>query len=208
MTAANSQAPIAKPARLAMLDGDRYAMSAIILHWTIAVLIVIQLCLGWYMNEVAPDHSPLQDQIQWIHVSLGITILLLVLVRIGIRIARPPPPVPGDLAPWERTLISISHSLFYVLLLLLPLTGWAVISITTDPLTLWGIPWPRLPGLGFLAHNKAWRHDLKSIHTYWLIWIVLLNLALHVAGALKHQFDGRPVLWRMLPGARPARPPV
>jgi len=28
---------------------------------------------------------------------------------------------------------------------------------------------------------------------------VLLNLALHVAGALKHQFDGRPVLPRMWP---------
>jgi hypothetical protein len=26
---------------------------------------------------------------------------------------------------------------------------------------------------------------------------VLITLALHVAGALKHQFDGRPVLWRM-----------
>jgi cytochrome b561 len=54
--------------------------------------------------------------------------------------------------------------------------------------------------LGFLAHDKAGRHMLKSIHTYWLIWLVLLNLALHVAGALKHQFDGHPVFWRMLPG--------
>ena len=33
-----------------------------------------------------------------------------------------------------------------------------------------------------------------------LIWLVVLNLALHVAGALKHQFDGHPVLWRMWPG--------
>src|SRR5579864_3270978 len=51
MTAANPQAPIAKPARLAMLDGDRYPLAAIVLHWTIAAAIVVQLCLGWYMNE-------------------------------------------------------------------------------------------------------------------------------------------------------------
>jgi cytochrome b561 len=197
---ANPQTRIAKPARLAMLDGDRYPLAAIILHWTIAALIVIQLCLGWYMNEVAPDHSALQDQIQWIHVSLGLTILILVLVRIGIRIARPPPPMPADIKGWERPVINFTHSLFYVLLLVIPLTGWALVSLGKDPLTLWGIPWPRLPGLGFLAHNKAWRHDLKSIHVYWLIWLVLLNLALHVAGALRHQFDGHPVLWRMLPG--------
>jgi cytochrome b561 len=186
--------------RLDAPGGDRYPLAAIILHWTIAVLIVVQLFLGWSMNEWVPDHSAQQDQIQWIHVSLGITILILVLVRIAVRIARPPPPLPADIAPWERTLIIVTHSLFYVLLLVLPLTGWAVVSLGKDPLTLWGIPWPRLPGLGFLAHNKAWRHALKSIHVYWLIWLVLLNLGLHVAGALRHQFDGHPVLWRMLPG--------
>ena len=197
---ANLQASPAKPARAAMLDGDRYPLAAIVLHWLIAVLIVVQLFLGWWMNEWVPDHSPQQDQIQWIHVSLGITILILVLVRIGIRIAKPPPPVPADIAPWERALINITHSLFYVLLLVIPLTGWALVSLGKDPITLWGIPWPRLPGLGFMAHSRADRHTLKSIHTYWLIWLVLINLALHVAGALKHQFDGHPVLWRMLPG--------
>jgi cytochrome b561 len=213
MTTANPQARIAKPARVAQLDGDRYPLAAIMLHWTIAVLIVIQLFLGWWMNEWVPDHSPQQDLIQWVHVSLGITILLLVLLRIAIRIARPPPPVAADLAPWERGLINFSHSLFYVLLLVLPLTGWALISLDKEGPTFWGIPWPRLPGLGFLAHDRAGRHLLKSVHTYWLIWLVLLNLALHVAGALRHQFDGRPVLWRMLPGRtnpgapRPAAPP-
>jgi cytochrome b561 len=180
--------------------GDRYLLAAIILHWTIAALIVVQLFLGWCMNEWVPDHSAQQDQIQWIHVSLGITILILVVVRIAIRIARPPPPLPADIAPWERTLIIFTHSLFYVLLLVLPLTGWAMISVGTDPLTLWGIPWPRLPGLGFLSHSRPLRHALKSVHVYWLIWLVLLNLALHIAGALRHQFDGHPVLWRMLPG--------
>lgn len=192
-------------ARLDPLGGDRYPLAAIILHWTIAVLIVIQLFLGWWMNEWVPDHSAQQDQIQWIHVSLGLTILIPALVRIGIRIARPPPPLPADIAPWERGLIIVSHSLFYVLLLVLPLTGWAMVSVGKDPLTLWGIPWPRLPGLGFLAHSRPLRHALKAIHVYWLIWLVLANLALHVAGALRHQFDGKPVLWRMLPG-RARRP--
>jgi cytochrome b561 len=187
-------------ARSTRLGGERYPLAAIILHWTIATLIVVQLFLGWSMNEWVPDHSAQQDQIQAIHVSLGLTILILVLARIGIRIARPPPPLPADLAPWERGLIIASHSLFYVLLLVLPLTGWAMVSIGKDPLTLWGLPWPRLPGLGFLAQHRPWRHALKSIHVYWLIWPVLLNLALHVAGALRHQFDGHPVLWRMLPG--------
>ena len=40
---------------------------------------------------------------------------------------------------------------------------------------------------------------LKALHTDYLVWLTLANLALHVAGAVKHQFDGNPVLWRMLP---------
>jgi len=200
MTAGNTEAGVAKPARAAMLDGDRYVLAAIVLHWTIAALIVIQLFLGWWMNEWTPDHSPQQDAIQTWHVSVGVTILLLVIVRIAIRLARPPPPEPSDIPAWERPLINITHTLFYVLMLVIPLTGWALISTGRDPIHFWGLPWPHMPGMSQFAHDRAARHTLKSIHTYWLIWLVLLNLALHVAGALKHQFDGHPVLWRMLPG--------
>ena len=54
--------------------------------------------------------------------------------------------------------------------------------------------------------NRHLRHDLTHIHVNLLIWIVLVTLALHVAGALKHQLDGRPVLWHMLPFLRPRTP--
>jgi cytochrome b561 len=207
MTTAHSQAQGEKPARAAMLSNDRYNMAAIVLHWLIALMIVIQLFLGWWMNEWVPDHSPQQDAIQDVHVSVGITIVLLVLVRIAVRIARPPPPEPADIPGWERPLINITHTLFYILMLVIPLTGWALISTGRDPIHFWGLPWPHLPGMSAYQHDRPFRHGLKSIHTYWLIWLVLLNLALHVAGALKHQFDGHPVLWRMLPGVGPVRPP-
>jgi cytochrome b561 len=200
-----AQHQAASPPSLAAEAGTRrYTRSAIVLHWTIAILIVIQLFLGWWMNEWAPDHSPQQDQIQSWHVSLGITILLLVLLRIGIRVFVPPPQVRADTPGWERVLINATHTLFYVLLLVLPLTGWAMVSLDKAPISWWGIvTWPHMPGLGFMAHNRPLTHGLKSIHTYWLIWLVLINLALHVAGALKHQFDGHPVLWRMWPGRTP-----
>jgi cytochrome b561 len=191
-----TQAAAAKPP-----FAGRYSLAAMVLHWIIAVLIVIQLFLGWWMNEWVPDHSPQQDQIQDFHVSLGLTILLLVLLRIGIRLAVRPPALRPETRRWERLLINVTHSLFYILLLVLPLTGWMLVSLDTDPISWWGLfAWPHLPGLDFMAHSKPLRHDLKSIHTYWLIWLVLINLALHVAGALKHQFDGHPVLGRMLPG--------
>ncbi len=190
-------------------DNRRYTLAAIYLHWIIAAMILIQLGVGWYMNEVLPDHSPAQDQMQDFHVSFGLTILLLVVVRIAIRLIQPTPPLPRDMPAWERILAQLAHALFYVLLLALPLSGWALVSIRHEDIPFWGVATPPLPGLADLGmpERKVLGHQLKHIHVYILIWVVLINLVLHVAGALKHQLDGHPVIWRMLPGAKrqPAR---
>jgi cytochrome b561 len=69
-----------------------------------------------------------------------------------------------------------------------------------EPLSLWGLPIPGLPGVP--VHNRAVSNPLKHLHIYWLIWAYLVVLALHLAGAVKHQFDGHPVLWRMVPFLR------
>jgi cytochrome b561 len=180
-----------------------YGSVSILLHWTIALLVLVQIGLGWYMNEVLPDHSPAQAGILTLHISVGLTILLLVLIRIGVRLTHPAPPLPPGIALWERVFARASHILFYLLLLALPLTGWAVASLRAGPIQFWGLPWPHLPGLGLLLGSpapKPVRHELSHIHVYILIWILLITLALHVAGALRHQFDGHPVLWRMMPG--------
>ena len=189
--------PVAGPA----LDGGRYSRIAMALHWTIAVLILGQIVLGWYMNEWIPDHTPYQDQVEGLHIELGLTILLLILVRIGVRLAIKPPPLPAGMPAWETGLAHAAHLLFYLLMIAMPLTGWALVSAGPDPISFWGITWPHLPGVGFMTgpEHKPTRHLMMTIHTTVLIWIVLLNLALHVAGAIKHQFDGRPVLWRMAP---------
>jgi cytochrome b561 len=186
------------------LDTARYDAAATALHWIIAVLIVIQIGLGWYMNEVLPDHSPAQDQILTLHVSVGITILLLVLLRIAARLMWRPPPMPAGMPALDATLARLTHVLFYVLMLALPLTGWALVSAQSHPIHWWGLGWPHLPVAQILGgpQHKAARHALMQVHTDYLIWIVLANLALHVAGAVKDQFSGYPVLWRMIPGMK------
>ena len=208
MTVASSNSPngFASPATRA---GRRYDSISIGLHWAIAFLILIQIGLGWYMNEVLPDHTPIQAQVQTVHISLGLTILLLVIARIANRLAHRAPPLPPGMPNWERFLAYGSHILFYGLMLALPLTGWAMVSLGAHPIHFWGLPWPHLPGVGWLFGSPAprsTRHALAHIHVYILIWIVFLNLVLHVAGALKHQFDGRPVLWRMTAMKPPGAP--
>jgi cytochrome b561 len=183
------------------MNDKRYGAVSMALHWIIAILIVVQLCLGWYMNEILPDHSPAQDRVQDIHVTVGLSILILVLVRIAWRLTHPAPPLPRTLHAWERVLAHISHWLFYILILVMPLTGWALVSVRHEDIPFFGLAWPAMPGLDHLARPEARAvgRALKDIHIDKLVWIALINLALHVAGALKHQFDGNPVLWRMVP---------
>ncbi|HEY2047710.1 MAG TPA: cytochrome b [Caulobacteraceae bacterium] len=180
----------------------RYGSVSVFLHWLIAALVVIQLSLGWTMNEVLKDHSPAKPLVMWFHVSVGITILMLTLARLGVRVTQPAPPLPAGMPAWERALARATHVLFYMLLMGLPVSGWALVSMRKGPISWWGAPWPALPGMTGLSHPT--RHALSHAHVYVMIWVLLITLLLHVSGALWHQFDGRPVLWRMGVTRRPS----
>lgn len=180
--------------------GARYSGVAMALHWVTAALVVTLLALGWWMNHFVPDHSPQQDAIQWWHVSFGLTLLIVVATRIAWRALHRPPPLVSGMARWERRLASVVHVVLYVLLLVQPLVGWAMMSSRAEPLSLWGLSIPPLPGVP--VHDRPFSRGLSHLHTDWIVWTYLAVLFLHVGGALKHQFDGHPVLWRMVPFLR------
>ena len=179
-----------------------YSRAAVLLHWLVAAVLAVQLALGWIMNEVLRDHSPPQELVEGIHISLGLTLLLLVLVRIGIRFTHRPPALPADMPASEKILAHGTHLLLYGLMLAIPLTGWALVSLGSRPISFWDLPFPHLPGVVQVfgaSPPRPVRHQVAHIHIFVLIWALVIAWALHVAGAFKHQFDGRPVLWRMIP---------
>lgn len=181
----------------------RYATFAIVLHWLIAAAIVLQVTLSYRMGG---PYTPQSFAVTQLHKSIGITILLLSLARLAWRLVNPPPPLPTGLPRWEVWLAQAVHVGFYVIMIGMPLTGWIMVSASRIelPTLLYGtIPWPDLP----IAHlapaaKTAWRSFGRNAHGLGgdLIYVLL---ALHVAGALKHQLFSRdePVLSRMAPGA-------
>ena len=92
---------------------------------------------------------------------------------------------------------------FYLLLIVMPLTGWALVSAATFkvPTLLFGtIPLPHLPFLENAADPKAAEDWTKWLHGT-LGWAIIVLLLAHVGAALKHHFINRDdVLKRMLPG--------
>jgi polyisoprenoid-binding protein YceI/cytochrome b561 len=200
----------ADPIRVAPLPAARarYSAVAIVLHWIIAAMIVTQVVLAGRM-EGPP--TPAHFAITQLHKSIGITVLLLSLARLAWRLVNPPPPEPTSLARWERVLSAIVHWSFYGVMIGMPLTGWIIVSTSriAIPTMLYGaVPWPHIPGLPELAPaaKSAWHKFGVTGHGL-IIKFGYVLLALHVAGALKHQLFGadEPVLSRMAPGARSGR---
>jgi cytochrome b561 len=186
-----------------MNSSSKYTRTAIVLHWFIALLIGANLCLAWVVDYL-PDEMerPIIDT----HKSIGITVLGLALLRLLWRFSHRPPPLPHSYSRLERAGAALAHTLLYVVILALPLSGWmhdsAWKDAATHPMKLYAlIPWPRLPWIMNLDPGlKETMHDVFGrIHEYfgYLLYVLVV---LHIAGALKHQFVDRDAeLQRILP---------
>ncbi len=209
MTAQSATSEPAKSAFRSGRRGDRYGAVAITLHWLIAALILGNIALAWYFNTLTGLERT--EPTQW-HKSIGITVLLLSLLRLGWRIIAPAPPLPADVKGWEKFVAQAVHVLFYVFMLGMPLTGWALVSssplIHVYPIRLYHlIPWPAIGPLTTLPHDQMKSaHRLAGAGHELLAYMAYVLIVLHVGAALMHQFVRRDVIVsRMIPFLRPRR---
>ena len=185
---------------------SHYSAVAIVLHWLIAAAIVFQVIIAWRMGG---GRTPEGFALVQLHKSIGITVLLLSLARLAWRLTHRPPPLPAGMATWEKALAKVAHVGLYVIMIGLPITGWIMVSASRIqvPTLLYGVvPWPHVPGLAHLAEpaKSAWHAIGETGHEV-LAWGAYILVALHVAGALKHQLFSKdePVLAHMAPGTKP-----
>jgi len=174
-------------------DHTSYTATAITLHWLIFVLILCAWTLGLYMVDL--PLSPLKLKYFSWHKWLGVTIFLVAVVRVLWRMTHPAPPLAHSIPQWQREAAVIAHFLLYMLILMIPLSGWIYSSATGIPVVYFGLV--QLPDL--VGKDKALAEFFKQTH-------IFLNLTLfgivcvHVAAALKHQLvDHSDVMSRMLP---------
>lgn len=182
-------------------DEGRYSPVAIIFHWTMAALVLMQLGLGWWMGRlpVGGDKARAYD----LHYTVGVLMLLLILGRMGWRLLAPGPINDADKPGWESLAGHVTHYVFYICLFGLPLSGWAMVSATAraEELSLLGVvPWPLMP-LQDLATPTLWTIEAAAEWMHWgLIVTLLLLVPIHIAAALKHHLvDRDDVLHGMAP---------
>jgi cytochrome b561 len=173
-----------------------------LLHWAMAGLILFQLGLGFRMVRLVEDVY-LQFGLYQTHKSWGFVIFILALVRVLWRATHRPPGLPAHMKPHQVAMAQGAHLALYVLMILLPLTGWLMAS--SSPLqesygmknmvfTWFELPDPFQPG------DKGLENILKSIHA-WAAFAMAVILFGHVVAALRHQFIHRDgLLLRMILG--------
>jgi cytochrome b561 len=183
-----------------------YSRVAITLHWLIALLIIGNFVGGLLMEDLLkPDATAAQKQLGFtivqLHKSFGLTVLVLSLARLALRLTAGAPPLPAHMTSIERLLAKVTHVGFYAIMILVPLSGWVMVSASPlgFPTMYFGLfEWPHLP----VATSAATSGAASEAHEV-MAFIGVGLFVLHVGGALKHHFlDRDDVLARMLPFLR------
>jgi cytochrome b561 len=171
---------------------DRYGGAAVALHWLTLALVVANLALGLSMVDL--PFSPQKFRWYLWHKWIGITVLLATSLRLAWRAGHPPPP-PVPMVAWQHQAALVSHRLMYVLLFLIPLSGWLYSSATGVQVNYLGLV--TLPDL--LPKDKALAGALKLVHAV-ANSLLAAVVCVHAAAALRHHFvDRDATLVRMLP---------
>lgn len=172
----------------------RYTRTAMSLHWLIALMLFGMFGFGLYMVEL--PLSPQKLKFYSYHKWAGVTVFLLVLARLAWRITHRPPALPAGMPAWQVTAAKAGHHLLYLLMVIVPLSGWLMSSAKGFQTVWFGV----LPLPDLLDKDEALGEALLLTHRL-LNWFFMLVVAGHVLAALKHHFIDRDgLLSRMLPG--------
>jgi cytochrome b561 len=176
-----------------------YTKTAMLLHWLMFFLISGLFVVGFYMADL-PNSPEKLKIISW-HKWTGITVLLLALPRVTWRLLNAPPALPATMPAWQRLSAQWTHSLLYLLMIAMPVSGWMMSSAKGFPVVWFGV----LPLPDLIEKNHDVGELLQEVHE--TLGVVLLTLlAVHVAAAIQHHVKDRDdVLSRMLPLVKPRR---
>ncbi|MDP5308198.1 cytochrome b [Paracoccus spongiarum] len=170
-------------------DPHGYRTPARMLHWGIAAAVLLMIPAGLVMTREGLDRG-LQDTLFLFHKNTGVLLLPFILARLAYRLRHPPPPLPASVPGWQRRIAGLSHGLLYVLLIVMPLSGFVRVRAGGFPIEL-------LDALGagpWLAKSETLAGAAQSLHAAAGFALIAL-LALHLGAAAQHALILRDGVW-------------
>jgi cytochrome b561 len=174
-------------------DVSGYSTGSKILHWLIAIVVILMLCLSFFMGDVPESWMSV---VYTTHKSLGITVLALMILRACWMLYCGKPKLPPTVSALEAYLSRFIQYGFYILLIAMPISGW-VMSVAAKKIPsyfgLFSLPLPIEP-------SKPLASFMNETHEV-IAWLLIAFATLHILGALKHYFwDKDKVLQSMYKG--------
>lgn len=158
-----------------------WGRAARLFHWLVALLLLVQVPLAWYM--VGQPLGPAKLGNYALHKSLGMLVFAVTAVRLAWRLLAPSPPLPPGTPGWQRGAARLTQGLLYFLMFAMPLTGWLNSSAANFPVSVFGLV--TLPDL--IAADPARQQAFEDSHRV-QSYLLFAVLTAHLLGALYHHF--------------------
>ncbi|MCZ8316362.1 cytochrome b [Phreatobacter sp.] len=169
-----------------MAQSDVYSTPHRIVHWITAALIIGLVPVGMFMASIPYPPNPganpaLKDSLYEWHKSFGLIVLLLAIARVALKVTQGTPPPEASLTRFQRAASAAVHHLLYLLIFLVPFTGWLPTSMCYGPVNLFWTIDVTLPFRGAEATCSA----IYKVHLGGALLMSALVLV-HVGAALMH----------------------
>ena len=98
-----------------------YGLISKLLHWISAILLFIQIPLGFYLVDL--DFGPERLTVEYIHVTVGLSVFYLVILRLVYKIFNPTPRLEPSVFKGQKFLAKLNHVMLYVTILSITISG-------------------------------------------------------------------------------------
>ncbi|MFC3568188.1 cytochrome b [Paracoccus simplex] len=169
-----------------------YRTPARLFHWIVALAVLLMIPAGLIMTREGLDRG-LQDTLFIFHKNTGTLLIPVILARIVYRRLHPPPPLPDSVPGWQRRAAAVSHLTLYVLLVVMPLSGFVRVRAGGFPIEL-------LDAMGagrWLPKSEALAGAAQGLH-FLAALLLIAVLAVHVSAALQHALLRRDGVWQRI----------
>jgi len=166
-------------------SSEKYGTISKILHWSIAVLILTLIALGWYMTSLDYYH-PWRYRTLSLHKSIGVVVFILFIIKILWMINSPTPKISRDLKKWERIAAWIVHKFLFSIIFILPVTGYIISTSSGNSISFFGL-FEIPPFIKADDNIRDFSEEIHEITAYTGLAIIIL----HIAAAFKHHFKDK-----------------
>jgi cytochrome b561 len=147
-------------------------------------MVTALLVLGFWMTERASANlwDGLTNTLYAWHKLIGFLALLVTALRIVVKLRSKRPDYPSSVSASHIQLAQIVQSMMYLLLVLVPLLGWAGVTAYPALITVGGFHLPALPGV---PKDEPLAKQLFEIHGYFVLALIAAAVA-HIGAGLIH----------------------